>query len=161
MKYMHKTRWRDTILLWLFSFSNLPMIFWLKPRVIELTDTRCVIMMPFKRKSKNHVKSMYFGVLCAGADLGGGLMAMYLLNKQKSKFTFVFKDFNADFLKRCEGDVYFTCEEGKVISETIDKVIQTKERQNVSLNVIATVPSKFNDEPVCRFTLTLSIKQKE
>lgn len=157
---MYKTKWRETILLWLFSITNLPMVFWLKPRIIELNDTNCIVMMPFRRRTKNHVKSMYFGVLCAGADLAGGIMAMRLLNKQKEKFTFLFKDFQADFLKRCEDDVYVICDEGQVVSECIEKARETKQRQNVTLNVIAKVPSKFGDEPVCRFKLTLSIKLK-
>lgn len=157
---MYKTSWRETILLWLFSIKNLPMVFWLKPRVIELTDERCIIMMPFRRRARNHVKSMYFGVLCAGADLAGGIMAIKLFKKQKEKFTFVFKDFQADFLKRCEDDVYFICDEGALVSETIKRAIQTKQRENVTLNVTATIPSLFKDEPVGKFKLTLSLKQK-
>jgi acyl-coenzyme A thioesterase PaaI-like protein len=157
---MYKTSWRETILLWLFSIVNLPMIFWLKPRVIELTDARCIIMMPFRRRSRNHVKSMYFGALCAGADLAGGIMAMKLFKKQKEKFTFVFKDLQADFLKRCEADVYFVCDEGARISETIQRALQTRQRENVTLNVTATIPALFKDEPVATFKLTLSLKPK-
>lgn len=158
---MYKTSWRETILLWLFSIVNLPMIFWLKPRVIELTDARCIIMMPFRHRSRNHVKSMYFGALCAGADLAGGIMAMKLFKKQKEKFTFVFKDLQADFLKRCEDDVYFICDEGARVSEAIQRALQTKERENVTLNVTATIPALFKDEPVAKFKLTLSLKQKQ
>jgi acyl-coenzyme A thioesterase PaaI-like protein len=158
---MYKTLWRETLLLWLFSFKNLPLVFWLKPRVIELTDKRGVLMMPFRRRSKNHVSSMYFGVLSAGADLAAGIVAMRLFHKQKEKFTFIFKDFQAEFLKRCEADTYFTCDQGDLVKEAIEKALQTKQRQNVGLNVVATVPAKYGDEAVCKFKITLSLKVKD
>lgn len=156
-----KTLWRDTLLLWMFSFINLPMVFWLKPRVIEMSETRGILMMRFKRRTKNHVNSMYFGVLAVGAELAAGVLALNIINKQKDKIVFVFKDFQAEFFKRCEGDTYFICDEGLQISETIAKLKETHLRQHVTLNVSAIVPSQFADEPVCKFKLTLSIKLKE
>lgn len=155
---MYKTLWRKTLSLWIFSLFKLPMVFWLKPRVIEMSDTRGILMMRFIRRTKNHVNSMYFGALAVGAELAAGVLAMNIINKQKDKIVFVFKDFQAEFLKRCEGDTYFICDEGRQISETISKLKETKLRQNITLNVYAVVPSQFADEPVCHFKLTLSIK---
>jgi hypothetical protein len=102
---------------------------------------------------------MYFAVLCTGADLGPGLLTMNLLGKEPVKCSFLFKDFQADFLKRCEGDACFTCVEGDAIAAAISRTVQTGERQNVTLNVTATVPSQSPEE-VARFKLTISIKKK-
>ncbi|VVC74924.1 hypothetical protein AQUSIP_01980 [Aquicella siphonis] len=157
---MYKTLWRETLLLWMFSLIRLPMVFWLKPRIVEISENRAVIMMRFNRRTRNHVNSMYFGVLCVGAELAGGTLAMNIFHGQKEKFTFVFKDFGADFLKRCEGDTFFACDEGRIIADTVALARQTGERQNVTLSVIATVPSKYGDEPVGKFRLTLSLKRK-
>lgn len=157
---MMKTLWRETLLLWLFSLTRLPLIFWLKPRVIELNAKKAVIMMRFTRRARNHVNSMYFGVLCVGADLAGGLLAMNLFRNYKEKFTFVFKDFNAEFLKRCDGDACFVCEDGETIAHAVARAVETGERQNVTLGVTATAPFKYGEEPVCRFRLTLSLKVK-
>jgi hypothetical protein len=137
------------------------MVFWLKPRVIEMSDTQGILMMRFKRRTKNHVNSMYFGVLAVGAELAAGVLALNIINKQKNKIVFVFKDFQGEFLKRCEGDTYFICDEGLQISETISKLKETHIRQNVTLNVSAIVPSQFANEAVCKFKLTLSINLKK
>lgn len=158
---MYKTLWRETFLLWLFAFFKIPMIFWVRPKLLELSDSRAVLKIPFRRRTKNHVNSMYFGALCVGCDLAAGIIAMRLIRKQSGKFVFIFKDFHAEFLKRCEGDVYLTCNDGNLVAEAIEKAKQTQSRQNVSMNVIGTVPSKFGDEPVCHFKITLSIKQKD
>jgi hypothetical protein len=103
---------------------------------------------------------MYFGVLAAGADCAGGLMAMLLTQKSSKKISLIFKDFHAEFLKRPEGDVYFTCEQGAAIQKLVEDTENSTERQNLSVEIIATVPKVSASEPVARFALTLSLKQK-
>jgi len=85
---------------------------------------------------------------------------MHFLNHQMGKLSFVFKDFTANFLKRPEADVHFICENGPLIKETLEKAKLSKERENALINIIATTPSLSGDEPVARFTLTLSVKYK-
>ena len=101
---------------------------------------------------------MYFGALAVGADLTGGYLALHHMNKTSKKIKLLFKDFHADFLKRAEGDVYFECKDGEKIKNLIQKVIDTNIRCNEVVNVNAYVPNKFQDEPVARFKLTLSLK---
>lgn len=158
---MQKTLWGATLKLWAFGFFKIPMIFWLRPRILELSEQRAVIKIKLRRRTQNHLHSMYFGVLSVGADIAGGIQMMNVLQKDISRISFVFKDFQAEFLKRPEADVYFSCEDGQVIANTIKKAFQSKERENVQVHVIATTPSISQDEPVARFTLTLSMKQKQ
>ena len=157
---MQKVLKLETFKLWLFCFFNIPLICWLRPRILVMSNTEAVIMMKLSRRSRNHVHSMYFGAICVGVDLVPGALAMHLIKQQKEKIVFVFKDFYAEFLHRCEGDVYFTCNEGDVIAAAINQAAQTGERQNVTLNVTATVPSKLGAEPAGRFRLTLSLKKR-
>jgi hypothetical protein len=71
----------------------------------------------------------------------------------------VFKDFEADFLKRAEGDVEFSCDQGKEIAELVAQAASSGERVERQMDVIATVPS-LSDEPVARFKLTISLKRR-
>ena len=159
---MKSVNWRETIKLWGFTLLKIPMIFWLKPKVLAFTDEKSVIQIAFKRRTQNHLKSMYFGALCVGAELAPGLLALRLIEKQSVRCAFLFKDFSAAFLKRCEADATFVCDQGKAISDAIAKTIATKERENVTLTVIATAPqaSIAEDEIIARFTMTISIKAK-
>lgn len=151
---------KDTLFLRAFGFLKVPVLFFISPSVVELTDERCVIQVPLNRRTKNHLRSMYFGVLCAGADVAGGMNAMRMIQKEKSRVSLIFKDFQAQFLKRAEGDTFFTCEDGLAIQALVQKAIETGERQHMPVRVTATVPSKLGNEPVATFTLTLSLKRK-
>jgi len=153
-----------TAFLWKFGLFKVPLILICRPVVLELSNERMELKIPLTKTTKNHLHSMYFGALAIGADCAGGLLAMKLLEegskKSSKKFSFVFKDLRAEFLKRADGDVHFICNDGKLISEFVSKVLVAEERQNQSVQVIATVPSKYGDEPVAKFELTLSARSR-
>jgi hypothetical protein len=128
--------------------------------VVKLTEETTIIKIPFKRRNKNHLKSMYFGALAVGADVASGVLAMHLIRKNGRNISLVFKDFKADFLKRPEGDTHFTCDDGLAVKNLIDEATKTGERVNMQLKITATVPEISGDEPVAEFILTLSLKDK-
>ncbi|MEO5968598.1 MAG: DUF4442 domain-containing protein [Bdellovibrionia bacterium] len=150
---------RDTFLLRAFGVK-IPLLFFTTPSVVDLSDDRCEIKIPLNRRTKNHLGSMYFGALAIGADCAGGMIALQMIQKSGVGVSLIFKDFHAEFLKRAEGDVHFSCESGKEIAELVERAIESGERQNLSVQVIATVPDKEGIEPVARFTLTISLKRK-
>jgi acyl-coenzyme A thioesterase PaaI-like protein len=152
---------KATAVLRTFGFLKIPLLFFIRPSVVELDDRRCVIKVPFIRRNKNHLGSMYFGVLCAAADLAGGLQAYWEIRKSKRNVALIFKDFKAEFLKRVEGDVFMSSDQGEAIKKLVERAIATGERVEMPVPVIATVPTQFGTEPVARFTLTLSLKLKE
>lgn len=143
-----------------FGWKKVPLIYYCRPSVVELSREKAVIKIPIKRRNRNHLNSMYFGVLAVGADVAGGLLAMDQIRRSKKKISLVFKDFKADFLKRPESDTLFTCKDGMAIEKLVEEAIESGERVNMLLNITATVPKIFDDEPVAEFVLTLSIKDK-
>ena len=143
-----------------FGFLKIPLIYFVRPTVIELTNKKVTIKIPFRRRTKNHLKSMYFGVLAVGADVAGGLIAWNLIRESSERIALIFKSFKAEFLKRAEGDVYFTCEQGNDIQNLVKAAIASNERVEKPITVIATVPGLLGDEPIANFTLVLSLKKK-
>ena len=142
-----------------FGFLKVPLIWYCKPKVLSISEDLVEVKIPLNRKTRNHVRSMYFGVLAVGADVTGAMIAMDIIKKSNRKINLLFKDFNADFLKRAEGDVHFICKDGKKITEMIEKVIESQKRVNQSIEVLAYVPEKFKSEQVAKFSLTLSLKE--
>ena len=142
-----------------FGITKVPLIWWCRPKVIDHTDERLEVKIPLRFRTKNHLGSMYFGVLAVGADVTGGFLAMDPIMKSGRKVALIFKDFNADFIKRPEGDVHFYCNDGANIKNLVDKAIETGERHNYTMEIEANVPSISNDV-VARFKLTLSLKDK-
>ncbi len=150
---------KTTRLIQLFGITKVPMIWYCRPKVIEHTDEKIEIKIPLKRKTKNHLGSMYFGVLAVGADITGGFLAMEPIQESGRKINLIFKDFKADFLKRPEGDVHFICNDGLAVKELVDRVSKSSDRHNFKLSIEATVPS-ISSEVVAKFELTLSLKDK-
>lgn len=150
---------QNTMYVRFFGLTKVPMIFFVSPNVICLDDSKCIVEIPLNRRTKNHLKSMYFGVLATGADLAGGLVAMKEIAASKKKVALSFKDFHAEFLKRAEGDVHFICTQIPEIKAFVAEVIASGERMNFPINIEAVVPS-ISPEPVAKFVLTLSLKVK-
>ncbi len=146
------------LLLKVFSFVKIPLIAYVNPKVIACDNKQIQIKIKLNRRTKNHLNSMYFGTLAIGADLSGGLLAAKMAREKKLKMSLAFKSMQADFIKRPEKDVIFTCNDGELIEQMLNQSQLSKERINQPVNIIATCPDSFGSEPVATFQLTLSIK---
>jgi acyl-coenzyme A thioesterase PaaI-like protein len=156
-----KARLQNTAFLRLFTFWKIPLIWWIQPSVVEMGTSRTVIKVPLNRRTKNHLRSMYFGAIAIGAELVVAMKAVYAIHQSKRKVDFVFKDFKIDFLKRAEGDVHFICESGLEVTQLVEKTIQTGERETQTFQGYAIVPSKDPNEKVVTFEVTLSVKLRK
>ena len=143
------------------GLTKIPLLYFARPSVVELTDEKIVVKIPLRRRTKNHLGSMYFGALAVGADVSAGLIAWRRIDESGVPINLVFKDIFGEFLRRPEADVHFTCTEGGEIDKLVQNAATSGEREEMPIHVTATVPSLTGDEPVARFTLTLSIKKKK
>ncbi len=139
---------------------RIPVLLFLSPRVIELDEARCAVDIPLRWRSKNHLGSMYFAALFAGADLAGGLHAARLIHQGHRDVNLIFAHAKADFLKRADGDVRFLCTAGAQVAAAVRETEATGQRVTLPVEVVATVPKNDGDEPVARFTMGLSLKRK-
>lgn len=150
---------KETFKVRAFGFTQVPLIWWVTPRVVTVGIERTEIVIPLNRRTKNHLKSMYFGALAIGADVAGGLLCINLLRDKGLKASFAFKDMEAKFLKRADGDVHFVSESGLAVQELINRVASSPDRQETVVEIKALVPKKYGTEPVATFRLTLSVKR--
>ncbi len=149
---------RFKLFFWYFCHFKIALLGYLKPRLIKLTEEEIVIRLPLNRRSRNHLNSMYFGALAAGADLAGGLHGFYQAYLAHCKIALVFKSFQANFLRRPESDVYFICSEGKTVAAMIKEAQRTKERINQSIQIEAYTDYPQRQDKVADFTLEISLK---
>jgi hypothetical protein len=157
-----KRLWKETLFIRAWSLRNVWMLFLIRPSVLELNEDRCVIRVPLNWLTRRRdIHAMYLGTLCMGADIASGLVPFTIVQRRKERVAIIFKDLKANFLKRAEGDVLFRCECGSIVRGLIEQTLQTGERQEASVKVIATVPEKLGEEPVAEFELTLSMKKRQ
>ena len=150
-----------TLMVRLWSLQNVFLLWLIRPRIVELTDDRCVVRVPLNwRTRRRDIRAMYLGTLCMGADVAAGLISFKLVMDRKLNVSFVFKDIRGEFLKRADGDVVFTNNDGPMIQALVARAMESGERQESTVHVVATVPEKYGDEPVAKFELTLSLKKR-
>ena len=150
---LKKANWK----LFLFSSFMVPMIGFCRPRVVTLKENEIAIKIPLRRRTKNHVNSMYLGVMTIGADLASGFLAFYILQELGLKSDPIFKGMEAEYFKRAESDVIFVCKEGETIRRMIDELKDTKER--ITHPIV--VEALCNEEKVAQFSMNLSLKLKD
>ena len=154
-------RFKQTWGLRLFGWWKIPLLASVRPTVVELSETRCVVRLPLRRWSRNHLGSMYFGALAIGADCAGGLLAMAAIRRAGGGVGLVVKAFRADFLKRPEADVYFICNAGAAIQDQVARALASGERITEPMAIQAAVLAPDGTyEPVAEFVLELSLKRK-
>jgi acyl-coenzyme A thioesterase PaaI-like protein len=144
-------------LLFLLSRFKIPMIGFVKPKLLVLNDSDVEVKIRLRRRSKNHLNSMYFGALAIGADVAAGIHTFYFSDKLGMKVSFAFKGMNAEFLKRAESDIIFKCDQGEIIKKAILKSNAEKVRINETVIVNAFDNS---NEIVAKFDMIVSVKVK-
>ena len=146
-----KMRW----LLFLMGIFKIPLIGYVCPKLLEINDDSVKVKIRLRRKSRNHLNSMYFGALAVGADIAGGIHVFYYSEIMGKKISFAFKGMKADFIKRAESDVTFESNQGQVIKAGILESIEAGERVNKTILVTA---FDSNNEVVATFEMISSLK---
>ena len=144
----------------LFGWLKVPMIGYVRPKLLHVDGERVDVMIPLRRRTKNHLNSMYFGALSVGADVAAGYLAMRRIQSAGRPVSFVFQDVHGEFLRRPTGDVRFRCADGQMVQRIIDQTLLDGERHAATVAVVCTVPSE-SEALVARFRLTLSVKARK
>ena len=76
-------------------------------------------------------------------------MAAELIRRRRVRVSLVFKSFQAEFLRRPEADVFFTCAEGPRIRDLLDRVLASGERCSELIPLTAAVRMAVIS-PACR-----------
>lgn len=150
---LKKMRW----MLFLLGCVKIPIIGFVKPRLVALDEERASVTIRLRRRSKNHLNSMYFGALAVGADVAAGLHAFYFAEKMGKKVSFAFKGMKAEFLMRAESDIEFISEDGAKVSDAMNRSLELGERINEPIMVVA---KNTKNEVVATFEMIVSVKVK-
>jgi acyl-coenzyme A thioesterase PaaI-like protein len=148
---IRKMRW----MLFLLGFFKIPLVGFIKPKLISIDENKVRVKINLRRRTKNHLNSMYFGALAVGADIAGGIHVFYFAELSNLKVSFAFKGMKADFIKRAESDVVFESNQGELVQKAINLSEETGERVNETINVIA---RDKNQELVATFEMIVSVK---
>ncbi|CAM3115937.1 DUF4442 domain-containing protein [Vibrio rarus] len=143
-----------------FAFSKVPLLWLCRPKILRVNEHMVEMKIPLKRRTKNHLNSMYMGAMVMGADVAGGFMAAMKARAQGREISLAFKGITAEFLMRPESDVHFICSDGPLIDEMLKQTLTSGERVNKEVQITAICPTLHGDKPMAKFSVTLSLKAK-
>ncbi len=152
-KLFKQLKWQ----LFLLGKFRIPLIGYTGVSLTELNDSTAKVTVKLKRRTKNHLNSMYFGALAIGADVAGGIHAFYYAQLHNCKVSFAFKGMSCEFNLRAESDCTFVSNDGAKVEAAILKSIETQERVNETTTVQV---YDANQELVATFELVVSVKCK-
>ena len=70
---IRKMKW----LLFLLGRVKIPLIGYTNPKLLSIDAQSVRVRIKLRRRTKNHLNSMYFGALAVGADIAGGIQVFY------------------------------------------------------------------------------------
>lgn len=140
---------------WFAMLMKLPSaIFW-KLRIRTLTAERCEVSIPFTWRTQNPFRSIYFAALAGAAELSTGALGQLAL-AGRGAFSMLVVDFRAEYSKKANSRIIFSCEQGAELFDLIDSL---KTGEAGLLTMISTGKNPAG-EVVAKFHITWSFKRK-
>ena len=115
----------------LFLLYKLPIAFLAGLRLVKIDDSKAEIRVKHKWINQNPFRSMYFAVQAMAAEISTGLMVFRKIDQSGKSISMLVTNQEATFTKKATGWNYFKCEDGDIISDAIDRAVETKEGQTV------------------------------
>lgn len=140
-----------------FLFLKLPSAFWSGVRVKSISKEHCVVTVKHRWFNQNPFNSMYFAVQAMAAELTTGALVMMQIKLSRKKISMLVANNNGNFTKKATGRITFTCNDGYIIEDAIQKTIATGEGQTIWMKSIG---KNEKGEQVSEMNFEWSIKLK-
>jgi hypothetical protein len=145
----------NPMVFWFAMLAKLPSaIFW-RLRIKTLSSEKCEVTIPYFWRSQNPFKSIYFAAMAGAAELSTGALCQLAL-AGRGKFSMLVVDFRAEYFKKANQKITFTCNQGIELFELIERMEIDATGQ---LMMISSGRSPSGEE-VARFYVTWSFKRK-
>jgi hypothetical protein len=153
--WSYQGKMTNPIVFWFAMLAKLPTaIFW-KLRIKTLTPQKCEVSIPYFWRSQNPFKSIYFAALAGAAELSTGALCQLAI-AGKGKFSMLVVDFRAEYFKKADDKILFTCSQGRELFELIDSI----NVNGTSQLMMISHGTNSKGEEVARFYVTWSFKRK-
>ena len=76
MALSFKSRLKYNLYLWYFGLTKVRLINYCRPQIVDVSNKGVTLLIPLNRRTRNHVGSMYIGVMTVGVDLVTGLTCL-------------------------------------------------------------------------------------
>jgi len=141
----------------LYLLKVLPMAFLAGIRVKEFSVEKAILTIKFSWLTQNPFRSIYFACLAMAAEISTGLLVMNGIYKSTPAISMLVIKNQSFFLKKAVGKISFTCLDGKLITESIQKAKQCEEGATIDVKSVGVDEA---GDTIAEFIFTWSLKTK-
>jgi len=126
-------------------------------KLVHLDEESAVTEVPFRWSNKNPFKSMYFAVQSMAAELSTATPALMALKGLDADIALIIVDLKAEFVKKAQSKVTFTCTDYDKFNKAIASLKQPDDVETVTAK---TVGRDIDGNEVATFYFTWSFKRR-
>jgi hypothetical protein len=112
-----------------FMFFKLPSAWWCGVRLHHLENDKAVVRIKHSWFNKNPFKSMFWAAQGMAAEFSTGVLVMEKIRLSKKPISMLVANNKANFSKKARGTITFSCSDGQLIDQAIEKMIASGEGQ--------------------------------
>lgn len=140
-----------------FMFFKLPSAFWSGVRVKSISPEVCEVTVKHRWFNQNPFNSMYFAVQAMAAEFTTGALVMFQIKQSGKSISMLVAQNKSVFTKKATGRITFTCNQGSLIKEMIQKAVDTNEGQTIWLTSIG-INEKGEQVSEMQFEWTIKVR---
>lgn len=140
----------------LYMLQRLPTLLFWGVRIKKVSGQEAVVTLPYGWRTQNPFRSIYFAAQCGAAEFSTGLLALVHLHG-KGRVSMLITRVEADFVKKADSLVTFTCTDGELMRSAIEQAIQTGKAVTFTARSVGV---QANGEIVAQLLFTWSFKSK-
>jgi hypothetical protein len=126
-------------------------------RVESVSDEAVSVSVRRKWINQNPFRSIYFAVLSMAAEMSTGILGMAALYKRHPPVSMLIVNIEGSFIKKATGKVVFTCTDGSIVNEAVERAIATGQGTTVKC---ASTGVNEQGEIIAEFLCTWSFKAR-
>lgn len=134
-----------------FTIYKLPSAYFCGVRTKFIDASKCVVTVRHRWINQNPFNSMFWAVQGMAAEFSTGALMISKIQESGKRISMLVTSNKAVFTKKATGLITFTCTDGNLIDDAIQKAIKTGEGQtiwmtSVGVNEAGVTVSTFNFE---------------
>ena len=145
-------------LLKLFLLFKLPSAYFTGVRTQSIDAQKCVVSVRHRWINQNPFKSMFWAVQGMAAELSTGALIMMKIQALNKNVSMLVIRNNASFNKKAKGLITFSCDQGNLVDEALEKALATGDGQTL---VLTAKGIDLSGDEVSSFDFEWSLKVKQ
>jgi hypothetical protein len=142
----------------LFLLFKLPSAFLTGVRTKSIDAQKCVVIVKHRWINQNPFKSMFWAVQGMAAELSTGALIMMKIQALNKNVSMLVINNNASFNKKAKGLITFSCDQGNLVDEALEKALATGDGQTL---VLTAKGIDLSGDEVSSFDFEWSLKVKQ